>query len=64
MGKCAKCLLPREQWINEGSEVEIGESGEIKSAGSCTPPTKSESEEDEEDEEESAGESDCERCDS
>lgn len=32
MGKCGKCLLPREQWIKEGTAIEIGENGEI-SAG-------------------------------
>lgn len=30
--KCGKCLLPQAQWINEGTAVEIDESGEIKRA--------------------------------
>lgn len=29
LGKCGKCLVPREQWIKEGTELEIGENGEI-----------------------------------
>lgn len=30
LGKCGKCLLLKDQWIMEGTAVEINESGEIK----------------------------------
>lgn len=62
--KCGKCLLPAAQWINEGSVVEISESGEVKRTAVSTPVESESGEECEECEDSCEVSEECEDCDS